>query len=561
MARGISLANKCLLLFGLAVVVIVTAALVVPWVRMRVVVDSAQTEASRQLAIAWGDTLKDGTAELTDGVSTTSMRGIILQLYSARAWAEETFDASAERPFEAASRRYLEEASKRATPDKNSGRLSEQEHTEALWTGSSRSYSIAREVRDDAGELIGIVVVHRASTGASSQVFTDRLLLVAAGFGASMFAIAVFYVITKRIILGPVRKLRDTADRVRSGDTAVRSQIATGDEFEQLSDTFNAMLTVLTEQQNQLRAINASLDLKLTEMAEANIALYETAKLKGEFVASVSHELRTPLNSIIGFAEILRDIVVTDVETAEQADTDERELTKLAKRRRYTEHIVTAGRSLLEMINELLMMAKLDAGRMEMHVSSMNIAETCEGLVALIRPLADRKTIELRIQLGSGSLPSHAGKPGADLPLVLTDPQKLQQIVFNFLSNAVKFTPDGGEVTLRAERLVAADGEVRVRIAVLDSGPGIPEDQHQAIFERFRQLEGGHTRAAGGTGLGLAIAKQFADMIQGELQLVSEVGRGSMFSVIVPLELDETKAPPTFDAMLPSQLPSGEHST
>ncbi|MCA9293957.1 MAG: HAMP domain-containing histidine kinase [Phycisphaerales bacterium] len=553
MARGISLANKCLLLFGLAVVVIVAAALVVPWVRMRVVVDDAQREASRQLARAWGEELLNGNARLEDGQRVTTMLGseVTITLYDTRGWMDAPFDATNDKRFEAAARRSLQERdAKRKTNDAT--RAAELEHAEALWTEHGRRYSVAREVRDDTGALRGVVVVHRASAGASGQVFTDRLLLVGAGLGASLFAIAVFYLITKRIILGPVRKLRDTADLVRAGDTAVRSQIATGDEFEQLSDTFNAMLTVLTEQQNQLRAINASLDLKLTEMAEANIALYEAAKMKGEFVASVSHELRTPLNSIIGFAEILRDIAESDIESAEQDDVDATIVTKLTKRKRYTDHIVSAGRSLLEMINELLMMAKLDAGRMELHVAPMNVAETCEGLVALIRPLAEKKRIELRVQLGSGTLPAHAGKPGADLPLVNTDAQKLQQIVFNFLSNAVKFTPERGDVSLRAERLVAGDGKVRVRISVLDSGPGIPEDQHATVFERFRQLEGGHTRQAGGTGLGLAIAKQFAEMIQAELQLVSEVGRGSMFSVIVPLELDPNKPPPTLDALLPT---------
>lgn len=553
MARGISLANKCLLLFGLAVVVIVAAALVAPWVRMRAVVDDAQREASRQLARAWGDELlREGTV-LENGTRFTSMLDgeITIALYDAATWAGAPFDATNDQRFEGAARRaFAEQSAKRASHESKGGRSAE--HAEALWTEQSRRYSVARQVRDDGGVVRGVVVVHRASAGASGQVFTDRLLLVGAGLGAWLFAMAVFYLITNRIILGPVRKLRDTADLVRAGDTAVRSQIATGDEFEQLSDTFNAMLTVLTEQQNQLRAINASLDLKLTEMAEANIALYEAAKMKGEFVASVSHELRTPLNSIIGFAEILRDIAESDLELAGQGEADEAVITKLMKRKRYTDHIVSAGRSLLEMINELLMMAKLDAGRMELHVGPMSVVETCEGLLALIRPLADRKKIELRMQLGSGSLPAHAGKPGADLPLVHTDAQKLQQIVFNFLSNAVKFTPDGGEVTLRAERLVAGDGQVRVRISVLDSGPGIPEDQHSAVFERFRQLEGGHTRQAGGTGLGLAIAKQFAEMIQGELQLVSEVGRGSMFSVIVPLTLDPTKPPPTLDALLPT---------
>jgi signal transduction histidine kinase len=119
---------------------------------------------------------------------------------------------------------------------------------------------------------------------------------------------------------------------------------------------------------------------------------------------------------------------------------------------------------------------------------------------------------------------------------VETDPNKFQQIVFNFLSNAVKFTPEGGQVTLRGERYVGSDAQGRVRIAVIDSGPGIPASKQRVIFEKFVQLDTGHTKSAQGTGLGLAIAKEFAEMIGGEIELVSEVGRGSVFSLIVPLE-------------------------
>jgi signal transduction histidine kinase len=177
----------------------------------------------------------------------------------------------------------------------------------------------------------------------------------------------------------------------------------------------------------------------------------------------------------------------------------------------------------------------------QLNIGEMNIADSCEGLLALIRPLAERKGISLSLRLGASSLPGFSGKPGADLPIVRTDPQKLEQAVFNFLSNAVKFTPEGGEVTLRAERLSGGDDTPRVRLSVLDTGPGIAAEHQQAIFEKFRQLEEGHTKTVTGTGLGLSIAKQFVEMLQGEIQLVSEVGRGSMFSIIIPVQIDEER--------------------
>lgn len=525
MVRGISLANKCLLLFSVAVLAIVSVALIVPWLRLADLIDEAQIETCRQLAAVYeGDS--DNLVAERPGASFGTVT-----VYQPAQWASLTLSSEGEREFKVAARRAV-------TPELDDRRSPEDgldEYHQVIREGSARRYDYARAFRNQNGELLRVVVLSRRSEVAESQLFVNRMLLLGSGMLASAVAVAVFYIITTRIILSPVRELRDTAELVREGNLNIRSDIRTRDEFQELSDTFNDMLEAISKQQNQLRAINTSLDLKLTEMAEANIALFEAAKLKGEFLANVSHELRTPLNSIIGFAEILQDIVRSERDSESlKPPTPE----QLAKRQRYTDHIVSAGRALLEMINELLTMAKLEAGRMELQIRPVNIPDLCEALLALIRPLAEKKQIELNLQLGQSQLPSYSGKPGADIPIVHTDPQKLQQIVFNFLSNAVKFTPDKGRVTLRAERIVSAEGMPRVRMSVLDSGPGIPAEQQQAIFEKFRQLDSGHTKAASGTGLGLAIARQFAEMLQGEIHLVSETERGAMFSVVIPVEYD-----------------------
>jgi len=574
MARGISLANKVLVVYGVAIVFIVLAALVIPAVRARLDMDAAQFEHCRSLAalVATGDLDlgKDNTAVLQADPTSQSPAPVStperstgpaertpvttrIRFYPAEAWpvASDPDPASA---------RFLDAARERLTllpslprADADTEARTPVEHAEAVGAGDARRYRLARVISLGPDQRPGVVVVDRRSALASGVVFVNRVLLVASGLFASAFAFALFFYITRRIVLAPVRELTDTAELVRAGNTAIRADIHTGDEFEQLSEAFNAMLENMVDQQQQLRGINKSLDLKLTELAEANVALYETAQLKGEFLANVSHELRTPLNSIIGFAEILKDIAERELDRATAEPIDEPNpnahqhpdphdrIRQLEKRRRYTENIVTAGRSLLEMINELLVMAKIEAGRVTLNIAEMNVADACEGLLALIRPLAERKNIQLELQLGSAALPAGGGKPGSDLPVLRTDPQKLEQIVFNFLSNAVKFTPEEGRVTLRAERLSGPDGEPRVRISVLDTGPGIhPEDQ-DAIFEKFNQVERGHTRAVSGTGLGLAIAKQFTEMLQGEIQLVSEENRGSMFSVIVPARIDESK--------------------
>src|SRR5690606_297155 len=150
-------------------------------------------------------------------------------------------------------------------------------------------------------------------------------------------------------------------------------------------------------------------------------------------------------------------------------------------------------------------------------------------LVGLIRPQADRRGVRLALEGPTADNP---------LPLIRTDPRKFQQIVFNFLSNAVKFTPEGGQITVRAEKIRDLDARPRIRVSVLDTGPGIPEEHQDAIFEKFRQLDSGHTKSHGGTGLGLAIAKELASILQGEIQLVSAPGSGSMFSLIVPVTLE-----------------------
>ena len=527
---GISLANKCLLLFGVAVVFIIVAAMIPPWLLVASAVDESQFETSRQYALLYPSTpLIDPKIQrvLRGEDSPESESDLSIQYWSTELWE----DASFERDF---LQRAREVFSSREADDGGGGREDGDpptEHREALWEGEDRVYRFARVVRDtESDDPQGVVYVERRSSVAAGQLFVHRLILVVSGIVAGVLAIGVFFYITRKIILQPVRKLRETAELVAEGELGVRSDIKTGDEFEELSESFNLMLRDLTQQQQQLRAVNKSLDLKITELAEKNIDLYEAARVKGEFLANVSHELRTPLNSIIGFAEILQDIAEKERGDAENEQAD--------KRLRYLSNIVGAGRTLLEMINELLAMAKLDAGNVKVHVQPVNIADTCEALVALIKPLADRKEIDVSLELPSRSGEGVTDEASASsLPVILSDQQKLQQIVFNFISNAVKFTPSGGRVILRVDTVRTPESPM-VRMSVLDDGPGIPADKHGFIFEKFSQLDSTHTREHPGTGLGLTIAKEFAGLIGGEIQLVSEEGRGAMFSLIVPESIE-----------------------
>jgi signal transduction histidine kinase len=539
MWRGISLEHKCLLLFGAAVILIIVAALSVPWLRMNSIVDEGQFETSRQLILGWQDRVKRSglppakTETLTDGTITVYSLEEADKLAGSDWFLKSTIDA------------FAVDSDRR-------------EHKDTEWAVTARRYYYAKAFPGPDEEIGGIAVLDRVSAQAARQIAINTAYMFSAGLIAGGVAVLVFYLIINKIILSPVRSLKETAERVREGDISIRADIQTGDEFEQLGETFNQMLERLATTQEQLRAINKSLDNKLNELAERNVALFESAKLKGEFLASVSHELRTPMNSILGFADLL-------LETANREITAGDDSTRIVKRKRYIENIITSGRSLLEMINGVLEMAKVEAGKTELRVAPVNIRDTCEGLIAMMRPLADRGQVELLMEAAP------------DLPIIETDPKKLEQIIFNLLSNAVKFTspdpsvwgrsapvaraPDAdgateagrpdpvrpARVILRAERLfgrgsAGPDAKERVRISVLDTGPGIAEEDQKIIFERFRQLESGHTRRYPGTGLGLSICKELTGLLQGEIQVQSELRRGSMFSVILPLRLDPDRA-------------------
>ncbi|HEY8503319.1 MAG TPA: HAMP domain-containing sensor histidine kinase, partial [Gemmataceae bacterium] len=228
----------------------------------------------------------------------------------------------------------------------------------------------------------------------------------------------------------------------------------------------------------------------------------------------MSHELRTPLNSILGFSDVLQ--------SAEALSE---------KQKRWVGNIRTSGQQLLSLINDILDLAKIEAGKMEVHPAELSVRELCEGQAGLFRPMAEKKNIDLRCQAG------------ADLPPVKQDLVKLRQILMNLLSNAIKFTPEGGRVLLKGE----VEGGWLV-LTVTDTGVGIAPEEQELVFEKFRQSGNPLTREQGGTGLGLSIVRELAKLLGGEVTLHSELGRGSTFTVRVPAELRE---PPRLDFDLP----------
>jgi signal transduction histidine kinase len=353
------------------------------------------------------------------------------------------------------------------------------------------------------GTLLGVASVEYPAPDARVALMYNFMLSLMAGALAGLLAILVFYLITQKLILSPVRELTRVSESVSQGDHGVRSQIATGDEFEDLARAYNAMLTHLQASENELKTINKSIDARVAELAERNVALFEANKIKSQFLAIVSHELRTPLTSIIGFAELLREAATSQG----------------GRTLRYAENIMSSGRMLLGLINDLLDLAKIEAGKLEMHIATLDMAELCRNLADFVRPLADKKSLQLVTDLSE------------DIPPVTSDPGRIQQILYNLLSNAIKFTPEGGRVELTLRRV----DEDSLCVAVRDTGIGIAPDQLAHVFERFRQLDGSMTREHSGTGLGLAISKELVRLLRGSISVTSELGKGSTFAVELPI--------------------------
>ena len=361
------------------------------------------------------------------------------------------------------------------------------------------------------GQLIGAVFIPADAEDLRTTVVMNRIWLIIAGILASAGAVIAFYIIAQRVILRPIRQLRALANNVAEGNLSVRSAIRTRDEYQKLSDAFNHMLDGLQGSQEKLRQANRQLDAKIAELSDRNIELFKANKLKSEFLANISHEFRTPLNAILGFAEIIR-------EKPKAMDEE--------KNRRYAENIITSGRTLLNMINDLLDMAKSEAGKMQLHIDSADINELCKGMIAFFSPLTDKKKIKVKLSVAK------------NIPTVSTDVTKVQQILYNFLSNAIKFTDEKGKIEVKA----SMPDEKIVRIAVSDNGCGIAEVDQEKIFEKFRQADGSLTRNTDGTGLGLAISKELASMLAGNVSLESTQGKGSTFSLDIPIILQQPAA-------------------
>jgi signal transduction histidine kinase/CheY-like chemotaxis protein len=258
--------------------------------------------------------------------------------------------------------------------------------------------------------------------------------------------------------------------------------------------------------QQFMSAVAATLDRArlLVKVREANAHLQEANMHKSVFLASMSHELRTPLNAILGFSELLIDAPNGQFPPA--------------TRKRFLEQIHTSGKHLLGLINDILDLSKIEAGQMELRLQTTVVAEVVQQVAATVEPLAASKKIQ--IEIGD-----------VDAGHIVADPSKFRQMLLNLASNAIKFTPEGGHVKITAARLIDT-----VEVSVADTGIGIAPEDLERVFHEFQQVDSGIGRQQQGTGLGLALTRRFVNLHGGSVRVQSEVGRGSVFTISLPLE-------------------------
>jgi signal transduction histidine kinase/DNA-binding response OmpR family regulator len=280
-------------------------------------------------------------------------------------------------------------------------------------------------------------------------------------------------------------------------------RVANVTEYMMLKDHESAQQQLTDELQQRTTKMEIELFLRSRELQKLNQELQAANKTKSVFLANMSHELRTPLSAILGFSELLID--------------DDAGRFNEASRKNFLEHIHSGGENLLGLINDILDLAKLEAGQMKIRPETLRVANVVDDVMSVAQPLAAKKQLTVSKQVSSNIV-------------LIADAGKLKQMLLNLVSNAIKFTPEGGTVTIAAKQLPQT-----LEISVADTGIGISEADQGRIFEEFQQLDSGIGRVAQGTGLGLALTRHFAVLHGGDVRLESQLGKGSTFTLCLPV--------------------------
>jgi signal transduction histidine kinase/ActR/RegA family two-component response regulator len=372
-----------------------------------------------------------------------------------------------------------------------------------------------KELVESLSSAIGTQESIAASTSSDLDAALTRwLLLGLLGVAGALLTIFLFGADVRRSVTNPIRTLISGARRLGSGDLTTRVPEAGVDDLKALSRALNSMAV-------SLEATRKTLDTQHAQITTSRAETDRATTAKNEFLSRMSHELRTPLNAILGFAQLL--------------ELDELD----ARQRDNVAHIVSGGRHLLDLINEVLEISRIETGSMNPVIEPVNALATVQEAIELVSPLAAQRGIELNTPSSM-----HAGV------WIAADLQRFKQILLNLLANAVKYNRDGGSVTVSIKNL----GD-RARIEVTDTGQGIPQDQLPKLFIPFERLGAGSTDVEG-TGLGLVLALRLAEAMNGTLGVESQPWIGSTFHIELPL----AEAPVEAGTALPSRLdPAADH--
>ncbi|MBI5491445.1 MAG: MCP four helix bundle domain-containing protein [Deltaproteobacteria bacterium] len=364
-----------------------------------------------------------------------------------------------------------------------------------------------------------------------SDFFADVIIAVTLAFTViAIIMAAVMWMALTRSIVKPILAIEDSAKGIGQGDLRQRVPVMTDDEIGNLATEFNRMAESLQnyydtlekkveERTEELRLSNEELFRNKQEIELANIELQEANRMKSQFLANVSHELRTPLNSIIGFSELLQEKAFGDL--------NERQM-------QYVEFVHSSGGHLLQLINNILDLSKIEAGRMELAPEEFSIMEILGEILGIVRAMAHEKNVTIE----SKTVPAS--------PKLRADKAKFKQIMINLLSNAVKFNVEGGRIMVGWEISEEPSGmkmERFLTFRVEDTGIGIKEDDMEKLFKEFEQIDSSITREYGGTGLGLVLTKRLVELHNGEIWVESEPGKGTVFFIKLPQGTEEIDMP------------------
>jgi signal transduction histidine kinase len=344
--------------------------------------------------------------------------------------------------------------------------------------------SLANDLQTVSGQLLSTAQAETQALVAqnrSSFVDSQRLSIAVAG-GSIVLALLLGFLLSWSLI-GPLQRVETRMEEITAGNFTGHVDVPNRDE---------------------LGALGANVNRMNDELGRVYGELETVSRHKSEFLANMSHELRTPLNAIIGFSEVLHEKMFGEL-NEQQAG--------------YVEDILDAGRHLLSLINDILDLAKVEAGRMELELADVSLPETLRSGLTMHEERATRSGVSLGLRVEPAEI------------VIQADERKVRQVVFNLLSNALKFTPQGGRVDVAAE---LSDGVVEV--SVVDTGSGIAPEDQELIFEEFQQARGDSITRQEGTGLGLPLSRRFIELHGGRLWVESVRGEGSAFRFTLPVE-------------------------